>query len=242
MLRKRLQAKIVLWIALILAVFLGTSYYVTTNRTLKSLNEEFEEATRQQGDPADGRHLQQHRLHHRERPHAPAAPDGRADQLLHRAEAAGDLLAGRHHPPVAQPRGRRQEDLGGALRRLREQRGQGQGLRRRQRPPVLHGQAAVQPGALPRLPRQEQARARHPRRLPEHEQRPAAHGQEPGHHAHRGDHGRGGDDPRHLARADAAAGAARQPAGLAHAQGDPRGREREHERARRVHLAATSSG
>jgi signal transduction histidine kinase len=45
-LRKRLQAKIVLWIALILAVFLGTSYYVTTNRTLKSLNEEFEEATR----------------------------------------------------------------------------------------------------------------------------------------------------------------------------------------------------
>ncbi len=43
---KRLQAKIVLWIALILAVFLGTSYYVTTSRTLKSLNIEFEEATR----------------------------------------------------------------------------------------------------------------------------------------------------------------------------------------------------
>lgn len=44
--RKRLQTKIVFWIALILAVFLGTSYYVTTSRTLKSLNEEFEEATR----------------------------------------------------------------------------------------------------------------------------------------------------------------------------------------------------
>jgi methyl-accepting chemotaxis protein len=46
MFRKRLQAKVVFWIALILAVFLGTSYYVTTNRTLKSLNEEFEESTR----------------------------------------------------------------------------------------------------------------------------------------------------------------------------------------------------
>src|SRR5512137_2780914 len=46
MLRKRLQAKIVLWIALILAVILGTSYSVTTFRTLKSLNEEFEDATR----------------------------------------------------------------------------------------------------------------------------------------------------------------------------------------------------
>ena len=45
-LRRRLQAKIVLWVALILAVFLGTSYYVTTNRTLRSLNDEFEEATR----------------------------------------------------------------------------------------------------------------------------------------------------------------------------------------------------
>jgi len=43
---KRLQAKIVLWIALILAVFLGTSYSITTYRTLKSLNEEFEESTR----------------------------------------------------------------------------------------------------------------------------------------------------------------------------------------------------
>ena len=46
MFRRRLQTKIVFWIALILAVFLGTSYYVTTSRTLKSLNEEFEEATR----------------------------------------------------------------------------------------------------------------------------------------------------------------------------------------------------
>jgi len=46
MLRKRLQAKIVIWIALILAVILGTSYSVTTFRTLKSLNDEFEEATR----------------------------------------------------------------------------------------------------------------------------------------------------------------------------------------------------
>jgi len=46
MLSMRLQAKIVFWVALILAVFLGTSYYVTTNRTLKSLNEEFEESTR----------------------------------------------------------------------------------------------------------------------------------------------------------------------------------------------------
>ena len=44
--RKRLQAKIVLWIALILAVFLGTSYSITTYRTLKSLNEEFEDSTR----------------------------------------------------------------------------------------------------------------------------------------------------------------------------------------------------
>ncbi len=46
MLKRRLQTKIVLWISLILAVFLGTSYYVTTNRTLKSLNDEFEESTR----------------------------------------------------------------------------------------------------------------------------------------------------------------------------------------------------
>jgi signal transduction histidine kinase len=46
MFRKRLQVKIVLWIALILAVFLGTSYSITTYRTLKSLNEEFEDATR----------------------------------------------------------------------------------------------------------------------------------------------------------------------------------------------------
>lgn len=44
--RNRLQTKVVFWIALILAVFLGTSYYITTNRTLKSLNEGFEEATR----------------------------------------------------------------------------------------------------------------------------------------------------------------------------------------------------
>jgi signal transduction histidine kinase len=46
MLRSRLQAKVVLWIALILAVFLGTSYSLMTYRTLKSLNLEFEEATR----------------------------------------------------------------------------------------------------------------------------------------------------------------------------------------------------
>jgi len=42
----RLQAKIVLWIALILAVFLGASYSVTTYLSVASLNHEFEEATR----------------------------------------------------------------------------------------------------------------------------------------------------------------------------------------------------
>ena len=46
MLRNRLQVKIVLWVALILAVFLGTSYSITTYRALKSLNEAFEDATR----------------------------------------------------------------------------------------------------------------------------------------------------------------------------------------------------
>jgi signal transduction histidine kinase len=45
-LRKKLQAKIVLWIALTLAIFLGTSYSITTWLTLRSLNVEFEEATR----------------------------------------------------------------------------------------------------------------------------------------------------------------------------------------------------
>ena len=45
-LRRRLHTKIVLWIALILAVLLGASYYITTSRTLKSLNDEFEESTR----------------------------------------------------------------------------------------------------------------------------------------------------------------------------------------------------
>ena len=45
-LRKRLQAKIVFWVALTLAIFLGTSYSITTYRTMKSLNEEFEDATR----------------------------------------------------------------------------------------------------------------------------------------------------------------------------------------------------
>jgi hypothetical protein len=44
--RKRLQTRIVFWIAVILAVFLGSSYSITTYRTLKSLNEEFEDATR----------------------------------------------------------------------------------------------------------------------------------------------------------------------------------------------------
>ncbi len=44
--RRRLQAKIVLWIALILAVVLGASYSITTFMTLTSLNEEFEDATR----------------------------------------------------------------------------------------------------------------------------------------------------------------------------------------------------
>ena len=38
--RKRLQAKVILWVALILAVFLGASYSITTSLTLKSLNEE----------------------------------------------------------------------------------------------------------------------------------------------------------------------------------------------------------
>ncbi len=42
----RLQAKIVLWVALILAVFLGASYIITTSIALNSLNHEFEEATR----------------------------------------------------------------------------------------------------------------------------------------------------------------------------------------------------
>ena len=46
MLRKRLQAKVVLWIALILAVFLGTSFGLMTYHTSRTLNEEFEEATR----------------------------------------------------------------------------------------------------------------------------------------------------------------------------------------------------
>ena len=46
MLRKRLQVKMVLWIALTLAIFLGTSYSITTYITMRSLNEEFEEATR----------------------------------------------------------------------------------------------------------------------------------------------------------------------------------------------------
>ena len=44
--KKRLQTKIVFWVALTLAVFLGTSYGITTYRTMKSLNEEFEDATR----------------------------------------------------------------------------------------------------------------------------------------------------------------------------------------------------
>src|SRR5512139_333597 len=43
---KRLQAKIVAGVALVLLVFLGTSYSVTTYQTLKSLNLEFEDATR----------------------------------------------------------------------------------------------------------------------------------------------------------------------------------------------------
>jgi signal transduction histidine kinase len=46
MFRMRLQTKVVFWVALILAFFLGTSYFVMTSRTLRSLNEEFEEATR----------------------------------------------------------------------------------------------------------------------------------------------------------------------------------------------------
>jgi signal transduction histidine kinase len=44
--RNRLQAKIVFWVALTLAVFLGTSYSITTYRTMKALNAEFEDATR----------------------------------------------------------------------------------------------------------------------------------------------------------------------------------------------------
>ena len=96
MLRKRLQAKIVLWIALILAVFLGTSYYVTTNRTLKSLNEEFEEATRSKAI------LLMDAIYNNI---AYTTESGHMRQLLQMAEltnsytelqAAGDLLAGRH--------------------------------------------------------------------------------------------------------------------------------------------------
>jgi signal transduction histidine kinase len=46
MLRKKLQVKIIFWIALVLFIILGTSSSITAYYSLKSLNEEFEEATR----------------------------------------------------------------------------------------------------------------------------------------------------------------------------------------------------
>ena len=46
MFRKKLQVKIIIWVALILSIILGTSYSITTFISLKSLNEEFEESTR----------------------------------------------------------------------------------------------------------------------------------------------------------------------------------------------------
>jgi signal transduction histidine kinase len=46
MFRKKLQVKVVFWVALILFAILGTSYSITTYISLNSLNEEFEEATR----------------------------------------------------------------------------------------------------------------------------------------------------------------------------------------------------
>lgn len=46
MFRKKLQIKMIFWLALILCLFLGGSYSITTYVSLKSLNEEFEEATR----------------------------------------------------------------------------------------------------------------------------------------------------------------------------------------------------
>jgi len=46
MLRNKLQVKMIFWIGLTLCVFLGASYSITTFVSLRSLNEEFEEATR----------------------------------------------------------------------------------------------------------------------------------------------------------------------------------------------------
>ena len=46
MFRKKLQFKMILSIALTLCIFLGASYGITTFVSLRSLNEEFEEATR----------------------------------------------------------------------------------------------------------------------------------------------------------------------------------------------------
>jgi signal transduction histidine kinase len=46
MFRKRLQIKIIFWVALALCVLLGTSYSINTFISLKSLNEEFEDSTR----------------------------------------------------------------------------------------------------------------------------------------------------------------------------------------------------
>ena len=46
MFRTKLQVKMIFWIAMILFLFLGASYVITTYVSLKALNHEFEEATR----------------------------------------------------------------------------------------------------------------------------------------------------------------------------------------------------
>ncbi len=46
MFKKKLQIKMIFWVALILCLFLGGSYSITTFVSLKALNDEFEEATR----------------------------------------------------------------------------------------------------------------------------------------------------------------------------------------------------